>query len=146
MDAIEILDVEADVQPEMCYLHVRQPDGTEAYPRHMVVKVDGQTYDIGGDISQASGAMLNLEASSTEIVYSLPGGANSLGWRTGDVTPDGAQSMAEAPSELEELTLQKLRSASAREILFEKTPPELQQARQQVLAVAWSLKGTVSRP
>jgi hypothetical protein len=146
MDAIDLLEVKADVQPQMCYLHVRQPDGTEAYQRHMVVKMDGQTYDIGGDISRATGAMLNDAGWSTEIVYNLPGGANSLGWRTGDVTPDGAHSMAEAPSELEELTLQKLRSASAREILFEKTPPELQQARQQVLAVARSLKGSISRP
>lgn len=126
---------------ELCYLHARH-GGDSTYMRHMLMRVDGQPYDIGSAVTQVTLQATGLDSSVTfEVVHSLPAGVQALGWGTDREAADGAPREASAAAEAG--MLQQLGSAHGREVFFSGSPPQMQQARQQVLALSRSLKDTL---
>lgn len=127
----------ADAQLELCYM--RSFDNS--YMRHMRVVAGGQRYDVGGDIARAALAAEGLPAFTLTTEDAMPPGARFLGWGASmEPLDDKAQQMA---AQAEASMLQELRTAEGREQFWSGSPPNMQEARKQILALSSSLKDTV---
>lgn len=161
LDAVEALGTGANVQAKWCYLHA-WPADVDLYFRHMVVTVNGQLYDIGGEFADIACAAEGLPPSRSEMVDILPAGAKARDWGiNGTDAWEAIRQRASAkfskkeieavdPQEvqkrLDQVMLFILRDAPGRDWFFNCTDDTVQQARQQVLAVSRSLKDAMRSP
>lgn len=143
-EAVEELETGADVQLELCYVRrqIQRIEYDECV-RHMLVKVEGQLYNPGTQIADAVSAAHGIPLpDSTEVVDRPPEGVRVLALAD-------SVNLGEGQERGELILLDLLGSAPGRELWFNHADPELpavRQARQQVLAFAQSLKGTVHSP
>jgi hypothetical protein len=133
LEAVEGLGTGSEVRLQTCYLHVVQ----NKFLRHLRVAVDGQRFDVAGDIARAAIAAEGLPDFGMRTTDVLPPGATCMGWGNSP-QPGGGSPNASAAQEAE--MLQQLSTAEGRQFFWNGAPPQVLQARQQVLSLTNSLK------
>lgn len=145
LEAIEALDSDADARPELCYLEVIDESSSSTFIRHMQVSVNGRPFDIGADIARAHLTASGKPFAPHTSTYTLPPGANYLGWcsnpqgHDGRVIGEELQYQQLSPQQ-EAMMLAQEALPAARGQWLRRLPPHLLEARQQVLAVSQQLK------
>jgi hypothetical protein len=130
----------ADAQLELCYMRAFD----NSYMRHMRVVAGGQQFDIAGDILRAAMTAEGLPAFTLTMEETMPPGARFLGWgASSEPLDDKAQQMA---AQAEAGLMQQLKTAEGREQFWSGSPPKMQEARKQILALSSSLRGKINNP
>jgi hypothetical protein len=125
----------------------------------MVVTVNGQLYDIGGELADIANAGMGRPSCRREVVDSPPAGADVRDWGLNGTTAgefaSSVSAMFAKGEALDPQEVQKLRElyfifmlidASRREEFFSGSQDTIQQVRKQVLAVSRSLKDAMRSP